>query len=134
MLAPFVSTAPTRANPMRTPEPAAAIGPKAMPRPRIPVSGQTDPSDCEVEKAWPPPYATPSQSTSIAPTASSAATGPGRHSAAGLVRRSTVSAAVTTRAMPTRPMASHGRTSWPRDTSNTVAIHSQAPHRNAARP
>ncbi len=55
IVAPLVSTAPTRAIPISTPDPAAAIGPKATPTLRMPVRGQTEPSDCEVEKAWPLP-------------------------------------------------------------------------------
>src|SRR5437660_780013 len=57
---PSHTVAATRQAPRAIPPPAPASGPKATPAAKTPTSGQTDPSDCDVEKAWPRPKTHPS--------------------------------------------------------------------------
>ena len=129
---PFQSGAATRQAPSASPLPAPAQGPKATPAASTPTSGQTDPSDCDVEKAWPRPKTQPSNSSSAAPSPSSPATATGEHRNDGRHRQADAQPAVRARAAATRATATTGCSRFSRERRSTTAIQHHATHRKAA--
>src|SRR6266498_758086 len=80
--APLARAAPNRARPSSSPAPIPQVAPKATPTLSTATSGQTEPSGCETEKAWPDPYAQPSPKTSAVANANSLTTAGGPSSRA----------------------------------------------------